>query len=1248
MIENKCNKKEEANESEDKATISYFRLFEYATTLDKVCMLFGGICSICSGVAQPLAMILFGDVTGCIIAYASLYNNSLTQDQKDSLTEDLNYGIWKYGIQTFGIGLGVIITTYLSMVLFSYSAVQQILKIRKQFFEKTLNQDIAWFDMNRTGDFATTFTHNISKIEDGIGDKIGTFLFFESSFVAGIILSLAKGWKLALVCMVSLPLSTILMALISWVSTKFSEEEMESYGAAGAIAEEVLSSIKTVVAFDGQQKELTRYDKHLINAKKNNLKRGFFNALSNGCLWFFVYACYALSFWYGVKLILEERHLPPEKQIYTPANMISVFFSTLTATWNFGMGAPLVEIFGTAKGAAHKIFAVIDSAPIIKKDVNVGRTLTNFSKDITFENVYFDYPSRPDVKILRGFNLKINIGETVALVGSSGCGKSTCIQLLQRFYDPVEGRIKIDDIDIKDFNLDWMKRKIAVVSQEPALFGTTIAENIRYGRLNATQLDIEEAAKKANAHKFICALPHGYQTVIGERGAQLSGGQKQRIAIARALVRRPEILLLDEATSALDTTSEAEVQAALDSISGTCTTIIVAHRLSTIRNAHRIVFINQGIVSEIGTHAELIDKKGSYYNMVVSQGITDVKECKGDEEITGAFNAGNKLITEEAEQREKEETISDVQQSAVKKILWKIMEINASDWHYIVLGCLSSLVTGACLPIYAVVFGGLIGVFANNDDEKLRSESNIYCLYFLIIGIVTGSAMFIQMLTFSIAGEGLTMKIRHRTFATMLKQEISWYDRKENGVGALCAQLASDAVSVQGIAGVQIGTILNFMSTFILTFAFSFYFEWSTTLVLMSVCPLIFFSIYFEQKIMQEDARKNQKMLEKSSKLAVETISNIRTVVSLGCEAVFLDNFVKELLPYLKIARKKSHFRGVVLGMARSLMLFAYAAGMKYGSTLIISGKSDYGTIFTVNEVMIIGTWYLGNSMSLSPNFQKGFTAASRIISLLERVPTIRNIPNPLKSLWEDETIKYSQIHFSYPTRPSVPILNALNLKVPKGKTVALVGSSGCGKSTIIQLLERFYDPSYGEIIVNETDTRKMNLQTLRTQLGIVSQEPNLFDTTLAENIAYGANHLKLDMSAIVEAAKCANIHNFISSLPLGYETKVGNKGTQLSGGQKQRVAIARALVRNPKILLLDEATSALDNESEKVVQEALDNARQGRTCITIAHRLTTIQDADIICVLDGGFVVEMGTHDDLLEKRGLYYKFYKLQSVKY
>ncbi|XP_072396487.1 ATP-dependent translocase ABCB1-like [Diabrotica undecimpunctata] len=1241
---NKKNNNELKREENKTKEISYFRLFQYCTTLDIIFMSIGAICAALSGIVQPYSMTLFGDVTGAIVTYASNYNDSLSEPNKTLLADELINAVWLFGMKSLGVGVGVILTTYLSTVLFIYSASRQIFKIRKSFLEKTLNQDIAWFDQNRTGDFASTFTQNISKLEEGIGEKLGTFIFFESTFVAGCVLGLVKGWKLALVCMVSLPLSTTIMTVISWISTKFSAQEMESYGEAGTIAEEVFTAIKTVVAFDGQEKEIDRYNKHLVDAKKNNLKRSFFNAISNGCLWFFVYACYALSFWYGVTLILNDRHLPEDQQVYTPANMVSVFFSTLIATWNFGLGAPLLETFGTAKGAAQKIFSVLDSKPIIRKFANSGLVINDAALEVTFEGVHFSYPSRSDVKILRGINLKISKGETVALVGKSGCGKSTCIQLLQRFYDPDMGQIKINGTNIKELNLDWLKQKISVVSQEPDLFSTTIAENIRYGKLNATQQEIENAAKKADIHAFIQTLPRGYQTVLGERGTQLSGGQKQKIAIARALVRTPEFLLLDEATSALDTTSEAEIQDALDSIRGTCTIIIVAHRLSTIRQASKIVVINEGKVLEMGTHTELMDMKGAYHNLVISQGLTETLEEKDNRRRSRKFSEANKSINEK-EDEELEETQTN--QPVAKNILLKVLKLNASEWFYILIGCLSSLITGASLPIYGLVFGGIMGIFANDDDGEVRSESNMYCLYFLILGVVTGIAMFWQTISFSVAGEHLTLKIRSRTFEAMLKQEIGWYDQKSNGVGALCARLAGDAVAVQGAAGPQIGTTINFISTFILTCTFSFYFEWRTSFVLFSLCPVIFFSVYYEQKVLQEDATKNQKMLEASAKLAVEAIGNIRTVVSLGCEKVFMEQYIKELLPYQKMATKKSHIRGIIVGLARSLMLFAYVAGIRYGINLIISGDCPYGTIFIVCEVMIVGTWSVGNALSLSPNFQKGLVAASRIITLLERQPVVQNMPNALNFLWEDENVEYSEVYFSYPTRPSIPILKALNLLIPKGKTVALVGSSGCGKSTIIQLLERFYDPSYGKVEISDKNVRYVDLKSLRSQLGIVSQEPNLFDKTIAENIAYGANYKQVEMDAIIDAAKSANIHEFILNLPKGYETKVGSKGTQLSGGQKQRIAIARALLRNPKILLLDEATSALDNESEKIVQEALDNARKSRTCITIAHRLTTIQDADVICVLKEGNVVEMGTHKELLEKQGLYYKFYKLQSVE-
>ncbi|XP_967244.3 ATP-dependent translocase ABCB1 isoform X2 [Tribolium castaneum] len=1238
----KDGKKEDKKEEKK---ISYFQLFRYTTLQDKLCIALGTLCAVICGCIQPYVMILFGDVTEVIIQFAETLKSNNSEINRTQAVDDLFRGVTDFAIYSSSSGIVMIITTYLAGILFSSSALRQIFHIRKLILQKTLNMDISWYDLNKTGDFATTFTENLSKLEEGIGEKVGIFLYFETIFVTGIVMGLVLGWELALICLISLPVSFAVAFLISWLSTKFSKQELEAYANAGAIAEEVLSSVRTVVAFDGQGKEFERYEKHLQAAKKNNIRKNLFTGVSNAVMWFFVFASYALSFWYGVGLILKEKELPYEERVYTPGNMVSVFFCTLMASWNFGTGAPYFEIFGTACGAAAKVFEILDTKPDINLSKTKGLKPKNLKGDIVFKDVSFHYPSRPDVKILQNFSIEIKAGQTVALVGSSGCGKSTCIQLIQRFYDAVTGTVKIDDNNIKDLNLTWLRSKIGVVGQEPALFGATIAENIKFGNVTATQSDVERAAKKANAHNFIQKLPRGYNTVVGERGAQLSGGQKQRIAIARALIREPKILLLDEATSALDTTSEAEVQAALDAVSGECTTIIVAHRLSTIRNANRIVVVSHGSVIEEGTHSELMAKKGAYFDLVQSQGLVETEETTTEEKQKQNGVVDTKPNQTEVTEIISTENLNDAQAENKGSPILQILKMNKPEWFHIFTGCVTAVINGSAFPIYGLVFGDIIGVLADPRDSYVREQSNIFSLYFVIIGIVTAVATFLQIYYFAVAGEKLTKRLRAKMFRAMLNQEMAWFDRKENGVGALCAKLSGEAASVQGAGGIRIGTVLNSLATFIISNIIALYFEWRLALVLISFSPIILLSVFFEQKFTQGDSQVNQKYLENSAKIAVEAIGNIRTIASLGCEEVFHGYYVKELTPYVANVKKQMHFRSAVLGVARSVMLFAYAVGMGYGAKLMVDSDVDYGTVFIVSETVIVGSWSIGNAFSFSPNFQKGLSAADRIFSLLKRVPEVKNSLEPVYLNDVRGNIEYSNIYFSYPTRSSVSVLNGLNLNVLQGKTVALVGASGCGKSTIIQLLERFYDPVSGEVSLDGESVKTVDIQNLRSHLGIVSQEPNLFDRTIAENIAYGANDRTVGMNEIVEAAKSANIHTFISSLPGGYETSLGSKGAQLSGGQKQRVAIARALIRNPKILLLDEATSALDNESEKVVQEALDNAKKNRTCITIAHRLTTIQDADLICVLNEGVVAEMGKHNELLDKKGLYYDFYKLQT---
>ncbi|KAK5639991.1 hypothetical protein RI129_010802 [Pyrocoelia pectoralis] len=1242
----KSDKSDSKSKNEKEETVGFLQVYRYATTLDKWLLALGTLCSIGSGIIQPLNVLIFGSLTGDIIEYAFIQQTpSISEPIKDLAGEKFMDSIISFAIKNCLLGIGMLILTYLSTVLYNYSAIRQVHNIRQLYFSSSLNQDVGWYDLQQTGDFASRMSEDITKLEDGMGEKVSMFINFQVAFVASLTLALVKGWELALICLTSLPITMISIGIVAILTGKLAVKEMDAYGGAGAIAEEVLSAIRTIVAFGGQEKEIERYSNKLTFARNNNIKRSLLTGIGFGLLWFFIYASYALAFWYGIKLILEERGLPIEEQVYHPGNMVTVFFGVMQGSMNFGMSSPYIEQFGISKGAATKIFAVIDNIPIINASKSTGLKPNAAKGDIKFRKVHFEYPSRKDVKILQGIDIEIKSGETVALVGSSGCGKSTCIQLLQRFYDPSSGEIYLDGNKLDELNLTWLRSQIGVVGQEPILFGTTIAENIRYGNLSATDEEIEQAAKRSNAHSFISTLPMGYSTLVGERGTQLSGGQKQRIAIARALVRNPSILLLDEATSALDNNSEAKVQAALDNASKECTTIIVAHRLSTIRNANRIVVLSKGAVVEQGTHRELMSKQGAYYNLVNTQSSAqDFQDDLNDEDHPISTFDDKKLSSVHGSIHVTD--LIEIEESNTTSLL-AILRVNKPETWNIALGCITSIIMGATMPAFAILFGEILGVLSLPDEDDVIRESNKYVILFVAAGVITGIATLLQIYMFGVAGEKLTMRLRQLMFSAMLRQEIGWFDDRENGVGTLCAKLSGEASNVQGATGQRIGTIFQSISTLVLSVGISMYYEWRLGLVAMTFTPFILLAIFFEGRLVRSENQSRHKTLERSTKIAVEAVANIRTVASLNAENVFYNQYCNELEPHHVVSRRNTHVRAIVLGIARSIMFFAYSVCMYYGGKLIVDEGMSYEKVFKVSQALIMGTVSIANALAFTPNFQKGITAAGKIFQLLNRVPKVTDAPDATSPQWKEGNIDYSRVGFSYPTRSSIRVLKGLDLSIVAGKTVALVGPSGCGKSTVLQLLERYYDPNHGTVSVDGGDITDMKMSCLRSQLGVVSQEPNLFDKTIGENIAYGDNSRTVGQEEIIEAAKNANIHNFISSLPLGYETRLGERGTQLSGGQKQRIAIARALVRKPKVLLLDEATSALDSESEKIVQDALDSARKGRTCIIIAHRLSTIQDADVICVIDQGRVCEMGTHSELLQQRGIYYTLQRLQQGK-
>ncbi|MEE6466381.1 hypothetical protein FKM82_006929, partial [Ascaphus truei] len=765
-----------------------------------------------------------------------------------------------------------------------------------------------------------------------------------------------------------------------------------------------------------------------------------------------------------------------------------------------------MEGIANARAAAFEVYRIINQPRIIDSSSKEGHKPDRLIGHIEFKDIHFSYPSRPDSQILKGLNLKVEAGKTIALVGSSGCGKSTTIQLLQRFYDPQHGEIILDGNDVRTLNVKWLRENIGVVSQEPVLFGTTIGENISYGREDVTDAEIEQAAKEANAYDFISKLPDKFNTIVGERGSQLSGGQKQRIAIARAIIRNPKILLLDEATSALDTQSEAIVQAALDTARNGRTTIVIAHRLSSIRTADVIAGFQNGVVVEQGSHNELMKTKGIYYSLVMLQNYEDSnkedgdKECSSDEEEEANSVEGEECNLEEitpnihtvegletlrmqslqrqsskrkskksSKKRSKAkipaQKVEEVKEDLGEVSLRRIFALNKPEWLYITIGVIAAAIAAGIFPTFAIIFGKAIGAFQEQDPIKRTHKTDLLSLMFLMLGLISVAAYMIMGFTFGNSGETLTMRIRSLSFKALLRQDIGLFDDHKNAVGVLITRLATDASQVKGITGSRLGFITMTVSTLLAAITVSFIHGWQLTLFILTCIPIMIGTYFIKMVSMGGHASRDQKALEEAGRISTEAVENIRTVVSLTREDKFYERYNTSLSGPYRDALCKAPWYGLTYAIAQAMNFFFNASVFRFGAWLVAHCLMEFQHVFIVFAAVIFSTMSVGHSSSLAPDFGKAKISARRIFQLLDRKPPIDSYSEEGDILSDFKgNIEFKDVHFVYPTRPMAQVLQGLNIKVSRGQTLALVGSSGCGKSTSIQLLERFYDPVEGQV----------------------------------------------------------------------------------------------------------------------------------------------------------------------------------------
>jgi ATP-binding cassette subfamily B protein len=929
----------------------------------------------------------------------------------------------------------------------------------------------------------------------------------------------------------------------------------------------------------------------------------------------------------------------------------------------------MVTIGQEARASVIRVFDIIDSRPAIT-DKPGAAALPADATGISFDDVRFGYlPAEP---VLRGLSLRVEPGETVAVVGASGSGKSTIALLLPRFYDPQSGSVRIGGYDIKDVTQDSVRAAIGLVMEDSFLFSATVGANIAYGRPDATREQIVAAAKAAQAHEFIVRLPKGYDTMVGEQGLTLSGGQRQRVALARALVTDPRLLLLDDATSAIDPRLEAEIHDALREVMRGRTTLIIAHRRSTLNLADRIVVLDQGRVADTGTHEEL-SERCPLYRMLITGPDADGLETvaglgpavplsrpraadaaedgrgisrlggggsgrgraggAGAANITGTFaglppspellaQVGALPPTKDVPQVEIGQARAADRQFSLRRLL---RPLAAALIIGLVLDGLDAI-AGLALP--ALVRNGI----DNGVETKLFHAIVVVSLIGLAIVLADWVVNIAETMVVGRNGERLLFTLRVKLFAQLQRLGLDFYEREQSG--RIMTRMTTDVDALSSFLQTGLITMVSSVLTFFGVLAALLIINLELGLAVLTIFPLLVVAtLVFRNKSAKAYSESREKVAAVNADFA-ENVAGLRVTQSFRREPVNRDRF-GTLSNAFRVSRLRAQrYIALYFPFVQTLSTAAGAIVLVLATGEMRDGRLTAGAL--IAYLLYIDLFFspVQQLSQVFDGYQQAMVGLHRITDLLRLGTSTPPASQPVIPGRLRGRIELRDVDFNY-TNTDANALSGINLTIAPGETVALVGQTGAGKSTLVKLIARFYDVTGGTVRIDGTDVRDYDLASYRHQLGVVPQESYLFAGTVRDSIAYA----RPDASdAEVEAAaRATGADEMIMRLSGGYDHEVSERGRNLSAGQRQLIALARAQLADPAILLLDEATAALDLAAEAAVNHAIGQLTAARTTIVVAHRLTTAARADRIVVLDSGRIAEAGTHAELLAARSTY-----------
>ena len=1262
--------------------VSIFHIYHHlAEPIDYLYMVLAIIGSLGAGLTMPIMSYLSTDL------FSDVGNTSEYADDPQRLRDRVEDAFDTQIKRFLIVGVIIFFCHFFSVCFWTLMGSRMCHKLKENYFRVILSQEQGWFDANNPFEFATKVQAQLEQVEMGIGEKFGQILTMCSQCISAFIFAFITSWKLTLVMLCIAPfIIADVLVLVNALRTGIIMGR-KTWEKAGGLAEEMLYNIKTVASFANFEFESRRFNEKVELVYQLDLGTVYRLALCIGFLIFFLNCSFVIAICYGRTLVGKDINTNKGRD-FTGADVMTAAFCTLMGIMGIGLTAPNLKIVQESCTATSDYFTLYEREPQMDfsqsiekppRDSIVGR--------IEFRDVKFIYPSDPNERvILNGLNLLFEPGKKVALVGESGCGKSTTVNLIERLYETSGGEVLIDGMDIKRYDVKYLRSLIGYVQQEPVLFNKSIRDNLIFGReeqireLGNVDDLIQNACDESYATEFVSKLPDQLDYVVGIKGSKLSGGQKQRIAIARAILAKPKILILDEATSALDNKSEKEVQRALDNISQkNVTTVIIAHRLSTIKNADLIYAIKEGHVVEQGTHKQLLEQNGYYAGLVRSQLAQDEIETKEEMEMQTKKSSLKRRNTEEEVQFQRRDEEIYTEEDTVRVNPCRVLsEVTRDHCSVLVLAVIGAAGVGCCQPLNGLVMAHAMNGL-NSMYETIRYDKGLkFAMIFLALAFIQGVLNFLMIWMFTRIGVALARIYRKKVLRKYLQLHMSFYDITKNAPGALLTRLSIDTMQLNNLVMSILGSTVQCGATFVLGLILGCIYEYRLTLIMFCFVPFIAIAIIIRRSLNRGSGKQGVKANVEAGGILSECVTNTKTIYSFNFQNAAVEMYMGVLEYHRRQFLRDSIIAGIFIGIGQFCIFGGNAAVMAAAKHYILNGEIDSEDMGLAMNIVMTSAGGIGNGLAQLGDLKKAQIAFKSIYSTLD-TPTLIN---PFKRDNEGKVsaqnirgqIELRHVYFAYPTRPEQVILKDVSLTVMPGQQVALVGYSGSGKSTIIQLLTRFYDveDGKGEILIDGVNIKDYNLYELRKKIGLVSQEPVLFKRSVLENVRYG----KLDATdeECIEAARQANIMKFFTKekmnqvLDTGKKEdkglkkkdkdgkpiegnaeggeKVGAKEDPVSGGEKQRLAIARAFLKDPTILLLDEATSALDKDSEKLVQASLDKLAANRTSIAIAHRLSTIEGCDQIFVLENGRLVEQGTHEQLMALKNKYYTLHKYSDM--